>query len=314
MSIEQCDTDCFFRFDFILYNYVQVHLIALMIPNYKDYRMKFTYKVSALLFIFSLCISVPSYASGLDVFSNQSGTVAIAGGTAHIPVMKAAAKRIMMKNSDIRITIAGGGSGVGIQKVGEGLVNIGNAGRAVSEKEKAKYNLASFPFAIDGVATVLSAQNSVSALTTSQIQNIFSGKITNWKELGGKDAAIHIYTRDEASGTRSVYWKKLLKKGKIVDSANVVASNGAMKVAIAQDPDGIGFIGIGTLDSTVKAPALDGVSVSQETAKNGTYKIVRKLYMNTNGTPSGIVKSFIDYILSDDCTDIIVSSGYLPLH
>jgi len=87
-----------------------------------------------------------------------------------------------------------------------------------------------------------------------------------------------------------------------------------MKVAIAQDPDGIGFIGIGTLDSTVKAPALDGVSVSQETAKNGTYKIVRKLYMNTNGTPSGIVKSFIDYILSDDCTDIIVSSGYLPLH
>lgn len=285
-----------------------------MIPNYEDYQMKFTHRVFALLFIFTLCLSAPSFASGLDAFANQSGTIAIAGGTAHIPVMKAAAKRIMMKNPDIRITIAGGGSGVGIQKVGEGLVDIGNAGRATSEKEKAKYNLTSFPFAIDGVATVLSAHNPVNALTTKQIQDIFSGKITNWKALGGKDATIHIYTRDEASGTRSVYWKKLLKKGKIVDSANVVASNGAMKVAIAQDPDGIGFIGIGTLDSTVKAPTLDGVSVSQETATDGTYKIVRKLYMNTKGTPSGIVKSFIDYILSDECTDTIVSSGYLPLH
>ncbi|SIN79066.1 phosphate ABC transporter substrate-binding protein [Halodesulfovibrio marinisediminis] len=275
--------------------------------------MKFN-KIFALLSIFTLSLCTSAFASGLDAFVNQSGTITIAGGTAHIPVMKAAAKRIMIKNSDIRITIAGGGSGVGIQKVGEGLVDIGNAGRATSDKEKAKYTLTSYPFAVDGVATVLSAKNPVSALTTKQIQDVFAGKITNWKELGGKDASIHIYTRDEASGTRSVYWKKLLKKGKIVDSANVVASNGAMKVAIAQDPDGIGFIGIGTLDNTVKAPTLDGVSVSQETAKNGTYKIVRKLYMNTNGAPSGIVKSFIDYILSDECTDIIVSSGYLPLN
>ena len=275
--------------------------------------MKQTHKLYALLLLLSLCIATPAMASGLNGFKDHSGTIAIAGGTAHIPVMKAAAKRIMTANPNIRITIAGGGSGVGIQKVGEGLVNIGNAGRAASSDEVAKYNLVSYPFAIDGVATVLSSQNSVNALTSAQVRDIFSGKITNWKEVGGHDAAIHIYTRDEASGTRSVYWKKLLKKGKIVDSANVVASNGAMKTTIARDPDGIGFISIGTLDETVKAPALDGIEVSQETAKNGTYKIVRKLYMNTKGQPSGIVKSFIDYILSAECTDIIKAKGYLPL-
>ena len=142
--------------------------------------MKFTYKDFALLFIFSLCINTPSHASGLDVFANQSGTIAIAGGTAHIPVMKAAAKRIMMKNADIRITIAGGGSGVGIQKVGEGLVSIGNAGRAASEKEKAKYNLTSFSFAIDGVATA----GVVSIITALRIDNVIDAVVKTTQREG----------------------------------------------------------------------------------------------------------------------------------
>ncbi|GAB7021578.1 phosphate ABC transporter substrate-binding protein [Salidesulfovibrio brasiliensis] len=271
-------------------------------------------QIAAMLLAGVLCFCGAAMADGLDAFKGKSGTIEIAGGTAHIPVMKEAAKRIMTANPDIRITVAGGGSGVGIQKVGESLVDIGNSGRPVSEAENAKYGLVSFPFAVDGVATVVAADNPVEELTAEQIRKIFAGEITNWKDVGGKDAAIHLYTRDEASGTRAVYWKKLLKKGAIAPSANVVASNGAMKSAVSRDPDAIGYVSIGHLDKTVKAPKLDGIVVTQETAKDGSYPVVRKLYMNTKGEPSGIVKLFIGYVMGPDCVDAIIDSGYIPTH
>lgn len=252
-------------------------------------------------------------AAALDSFAGLEGTIDIAGGTAHIPVMTDAAKNIMAFNPKIRITVEGGGSGVGVQKVGEGLVSIGNTGRALSAEEVAKYGLKTYPFALDGVAVVINPGNPVSGLSAQQVQDIFSGKITNWKEVGGKDGPIHLFTRDEASGTREVFWEKLLKKGPIAGSANVVASNGAMKAAIAQDKDAIGYAGIGHVDQSVKGVVLDGVVPSQENAMNGSYPVVRKLYMNTKGEPSKLVKAFIDYILGPDGAAIVAKAGYLPL-
>lgn len=252
-------------------------------------------------------------AASLDSFAALEGTIDIAGGTAHIPVMTDAAKKIMVFNPKIRITVEGGGSGVGVQKVGEGLVSIGNTGRALSEAEIAKYGLKTYPFALDGVAVVINPANPVNALSALQVQDVFSGKITNWKEVGGKDAPIHLFTRDEASGTREVFWDKLLKKGPIAGNSNVVASNGAMKGAIAQDKDAIGYAGIGHVDQSVKGVVLDGVVPSQENAMNGSYPVVRKLYMNTKGEPPKLVKTFIDYIMSPDGAAIIVKAGYLPL-
>ncbi len=276
--------------------------------------MKKSFSILLCLTMLMIFTAQGAVAAGVDAFSGQKGEIAIAGGTAHIPVMEAAAKNIMTANPDIRITVAGGGSGVGIQKVGEGLVNIGNSGRKASDAEVAKYGLVLFPFAIDGVATVIAADNPVESLTKEQIKDIFAGKIKNWKEVGGPDLAINLYTRDEASGTRSTYWKKLLDKGEIAVSANVVPSNGAMKTAISRDPGGIGYVSIGHLDGTVKAPKLDGVDVNQDTAKAGGYPVVRKLYMNTKGEPKGIVKEFVDYIMGPDCVEIIKKAGFIPLH
>ncbi|WFS62515.1 phosphate ABC transporter substrate-binding protein [Pseudodesulfovibrio thermohalotolerans] len=265
------------------------------------------------LALFSLAFGIQAAnADGLDAFKSKEGTISIAGGTAHIPVMKDAAKAIMSANPAIRITIAGGGSGVGIQKVGEGLVNIGNSGRKASEAEVSKYGLVMFPFAVDGVATVIHADNPVQALTGDQVRAIFAGEITNWKEVGGNDGAINVYARDESSGTRAVYWKKLLNKGTVVASANVVPSNGAMKLAVSKDPNAIGYVSIGHLDGSVKAPDLDGVQVNQEAAKSGQYPVVRKLYMNTKGEPEGIVKSFVEYITGPDCVEFIKAAGYIP--
>ncbi len=255
----------------------------------------------------------PASAGDLDAFSGLKGTITIAGGTAHIPVMKTCAKNIMRSNPDIRITVAGGGSGIGAQKAGEGLVDIGNTGRALSDKEKAKYSLISHPFAVDGVSTVLHKDNPVTRLTSQQVRDIFSGTITNWKEVGGQDASIHLYVRDEASGTRAVYWKKLLKKGPVRADANIVPSNGAMKTAVSRDPLAIGYVSIGHLDTTVQAPLLDGIRASQENAKNGTYKVVRKLYMNTRPHPSPLLQAFIDYLYTPSGAAIIAKNGFIPL-
>lgn len=267
-----------------------------------------------LALISSVLFAGVAAAGELDAFAGKKGKIDIAGGTAHIPVMKDAAKHIMQANPEIRISVAAGGSGVGVQKVGEGLVDIGNTGRPLSADEVAKYGLKSFAFALDGVAVAVSPKNPVANLTAEQVQQIFAGKINNWKSVGGRDAAIHLYTRDEASGTREVFWEKLLKKGVIVETANVVASNGAMKSAVAEDGDAIGYVSIGHLDQTIKAPTLGGIAPTQENARSGKYPIVRQLYMNTKGAPQGLTAAFIAYVMGPEGTRMTAAAGYLPLH
>jgi phosphate transport system substrate-binding protein len=264
------------------------------------FRKRIDVVVILSVFLFFGFLQSAAFCAALDGFAGLEGTISIAGGTAHIPVMNDAAKNIMTFNPKIRITVEGGGSGIGVQKVGEGLVDIGNTGRALSEEEVAKYGLKSFAFALDGVATVVHPENPVAGLSPQQIMDVFAGSITNWKDVGGKEGTIHLFSRDEASGTREVFWEKLLKKGPVATSANIVASNGAMKVAVAQDKDAIGYVGIGHVDKSLKALSLDGVTSSQENAMNGTYPVVRKLYMNTKGEPSKLVKAFIDYIMSPE--------------
>lgn len=255
-------------------------------------------------------------AAPLDAFAPQSGlagSLDIAGGTAHIPVMKEAAKRIMTVNPALRISVAGGGSGVGVQQVGEGLVAIGNTGRPLTEAEIQKYGLVSFAFAIDGVALVANPANPVAGLTGKQVADIFAGVVTNWKDVGGKDAPITLYTREDGSGTREVFVEKALKKGPQAPTANVVNSNGAMKTAIAQDPNAIGYVGIGHLGETIKGLHFDGMVPTQENAASGAYTVTRKLYMNTRGQPQGLTKAFIDYVFSLEGQEITKASGYIPL-
>ena len=215
-------------------------------------------------------------------------------------------------DSNISVYVAPGGSGVGVQQVGEGLVQIGNTGRPLKDKEIEKFGLKTFPFAIDGVALVVNPANNVSDITAQQAADIYNGKITNWKELGGTDAPITLYTREDGSGTREVFVERALNKGSIVQSANVVNSNGAMKTAVAQDKQSIGYVGIGHVDKNVKALVFDKMVPSQENASNGTYKVTRLLFMNTKGAPEDITKAFIDYIYTPEGTEIIKKSGYIP--
>ncbi len=266
-----------------------------------------------LLSLLFLSVSTFANASDIESFVGQKGVLKIAGGTAHIPVMKKAAQEIMTRNVNIHITIAGGGSGVGIKQVGEGMINIGNAGRTATEKEIAAYGLHMIKWAIDGVGVVVNPKNRVTSLTSGQLQNIFSGKIANWKELGGEDRAINLYDRDLASGTRAVFWKKALQKGKVSKTANVVISNGAMKTSISGDPYGIGYVSVGHIDTTVAPVTLNGVVPNLENVKSGAYSIARGLYSLTKGEPAGLAGLFLDFLLSPSGQQIVAEKGFISV-
>ncbi len=267
-----------------------------------------------LLFLSGICMTT-LWAGELDMFKGEKNQVLrISGGTAHIPVMKAAAKKIMRFNPDIQIIIAGGGSGAGIKQVGEGLVNIGNSGRPATESEVSKYGLKMYKWAIDGVAAVVNPKNPVKSLSSQQLQEIFSGKIRSWKEVGGPDKPINIYTRDSASGTRSVFWKKALKKSEITARANVVVSNGAMKTGVSNDPYSIGYVSVGFIDAGVVPLVLDGVTPSMASVKSGQYKVARGLFSNTKGEAQGLAKKFIDYLMGPDGQAMAADKGFIPVN
>jgi len=252
--------------------------------------------------------------AGSDPFAGLSGTLRIAGGTAHIPTMKAVAAEITKAHPDVKIAIAGGGSGVGIKKVGEGLVDIGNAGRKASDVEIKKYGLVLHKWAIDGIAVVTNPDNNVTAMSRQQIADVFAGKITDWKALGGHPGAIHLYTRDAASGTRKVFWKKVLHKGAMAPNANVVASNGAMKRAISGDKGAIGFLSAGFVDASVTGVAIDGVAPTRENIQKGNYPYARGLYSITKGEAKGLAKAMIDTMLSTHVQhDIVPAKGFIPV-
>ncbi len=274
-------------------------------------RKAFIQIVSVFCLIYFL--ASPCFGDALEAFNEKKGTIKIAGGTAHIPVMKEAAKRIMTHNKEIVITVAGGGSGVGIKQVGEGLVDIGNSGRKPKAEEIKKYGLKMFKWAVDGVGVVVHPTNPVKALTKDQLKRIYAGEIDNWSKIGGGDHAITLYTRDESSGTRAVFWKNALDKGAISANALFVPSNGAMKTAVANNPHAIGYVSVGHIDETVAPAALDGVAPTLDAVKSGQYSVARGLYSNTKGEPTGLTKLFIDYLLTPEGQRIAADKGFIPV-
>ncbi|MCW7755015.1 phosphate ABC transporter substrate-binding protein [Desulfobotulus sp. H1] len=268
------------------------------------------------IFILS-CLSVsllvaPVHAGENPSFRGKSGTLQIAGGTAHIPVMRDLARVIMTEAPSVRIAIAGGGSGVGIQKVGEGLVDIGNSGRRPTDREIESYGLVLYRWALDGVALAVHPSNPVGSVDVATLSAIYKGEIRNWKELGGPDRTITLYTRDAASGTREVFWTKALQKGAIAETAHVVASNGAMKTAITQDPGAIGYVSVGHLEPGIKALAFEGVMPGVDTVLSGAYPVSRGLYSSTKGEATGLAADFLNYLYTPEGQAIIREKGFIP--
>jgi phosphate transport system substrate-binding protein len=245
-------------------------------------------------------------------------TITIKGSTTVLPIAQSCAEAFMNKHKDIDISVQGGGSGVGIASVIDGTCDIGDASRPAKDKEyaKAKENgieLYENVVAMDGIAVIVNPKNPVSGLTKDQIKGIYTGKISDWKDVGGKKGKIVVVSRDSSSGTFETFNSLALDKEKVRPDALLNASNKAVATTIAKTPLAIGYVGLGYLTSEVKGVTVNKVKPTKANVVNGSYILARKLFMYTNGAPKGAVKQYIDYILSSEGQKLVDKAGFVAI-
>lgn len=249
----------------------------------------------------------------------QRNQITCSGSTTVLPIAQAAAEAYMDKHPNINISVRGGGSGVGVAALQNGTVQIANSSRPIKSKEisacKAKgVDPRAYVVANDAIAIVVHKDNSIANLSLKQIKDIYTGKITNWKEVGGPSLPIVVVSRDVASGTFEVFNEKALGGAKVAATAQLLASNNAVVTAVASTPGGIGYAGLGYITDGVNVVKVDNVTPSETTAKNGTYKLARKLYMYTNGQAKGNVGSFIGWLQSPAGQEIVKQQGFITIN
>jgi len=241
-----------------------------------------------------------------------SGTVTTAGSTSVQPLSEELAAAFMEKNKGVRIEVAGGGSGAGVKAAQTKTADIGAASRELKAEET---GIKAIAIAIDGIAVVVNPKNTVADLTMAQIKDIFMGKVTNWKEVGGSDAQIVVVNREEGSGTRGAFDELVLKGEKFSEKAIIQNSTGAVREAVSQDINAIGYISLGGMNNTVKAVKVEGVEATVANVKAKTYKISRPFnyLINETQAPSAVAQAFIDWVLSDEGQKVVSENGYITV-
>ncbi|MCD4842149.1 MAG: phosphate ABC transporter substrate-binding protein [Methanosarcinales archaeon] len=241
----------------------------------------------------------------------------IAGSTTVLPVAEECARVFMEKHPGSRIFVSGGGSSHGVQAVADGTVDIGCASRDLKSSETdAHRDLVTHAVAKDGVAVIVHQSNPVTDLTIEQLQGIYTGTITNWKDVGGTDSEIMVVTREEGSGTRDCFEQAVMKpiKAEITDHGIIQDSNGKTRTTVAGSAQAIGFLSLGYVNDEVKAVRLDGIMPSEESIVDGSYAISRALWMITNGNPDSSEQAFLDFVLGYGGQKIVENVHFIPVN
>lgn len=234
----------------------------------------------------------------LVAFGCSAETITIAGSTSVAPLVEEIATEYDAKYQNKKIVVNATGSSAGVKAVLDGTAQIGMVSRELTSEEKAK-DITAITIANDGIAVVVHPSNQVKNLTLEQVAQIFTGKITNWQEVGGKDSKIIVVIRDAASGTRGAF-EELVHKGKrAVETALVSPTTGTVRTTIATTKTAIGYISLGALDKSVKAVTISGVEANEQNVLAGTYKISRPLALITKGKTKSSLQQFIDFCLGD---------------
>ena len=244
--------------------------------------------------------------------SNITGTVTMNGSTSMEKFANALDEAFMAKYPGIQATVQFTGSGAGIEAVANGTVDIGNSSRALKDEEKAK-GLVENVVAIDGIAVVVDKANAVEDITKDQLAQVYSGQITNWKDLGGSDQQIVVIGREASSGTRGAF-EELLKLEDKCKYAQEIDSTGAVMAKVAATPGAIGYVSLDVIDDTVHTLKIDGVEPTEENIKAGSYTLQRPFVMATKGEiseQSEAVQELFNYINSDEGQQIVSKGGVI---
>ena len=246
--------------------------------------------------------------------------IVIDGSTTVGPISKAFADFYKENHSGVNITISESGSGNGVKSLMNNACDIANMSRFMKPAEfKSFVDKGILPVAhvvaFDGLAVVVNPKNPVKALTVSQIADIYTGKISNWKQLGGEDAKIVVVSRDTNSGTYETFNELVLKKAAITKDAEYVGSNGQARTRVNTTKNAIAYVGLGFVDDTVKPLSVEGILPTAKSVSTGKYPIARPLYMFTNGYPKmgSDVYNFVTLHLSKEGREIVSDLGYIPV-
>lgn len=244
-----------------------------------------------------------------------SGKVTAVGSTALQPLAAKAGANFQSKNSKVNLTVQGGGSGTGLSQVQAGAVSIGNSDIFAEEKDGIKADkLTDHKVAVVGMAPVVNKDAGVKNLKMAQVKQIFTGKITNWKEVGGKDQKIVIINRAQGSGTRATFENAVLKGAKAVKSQEQ-DSNGAVQKIVATTPGAVSYLAFSYFTNKLQAVSIDNVTPTDNNVENNKWKIWSYEHMYTKGTPDKAVAAFLKYMDSKDVQDSLVKDmGYISIH
>lgn len=255
---------------------------------------------------------------------SQNVSCKVKGSDTVLPLTQKEAEVFMKKYPGSSIMVTGGGSGVGLAALQNGTTDIAQSSRKMKMDEKMKMQDAGKAFkevivAYDALAVIVNPANKVSQLTREQLESIYTGKVTNWKEVGGDDQKIVVYSRESSSGTFEFFKEHVLNKKNFAPSAMLMPATGAIVQSVSQTTGAIGYVGLAYIETTVKPLKVSYdsgktfVAPSIESAMDKTYPISRPLYYYYLNTVEASVKPFVDYILSVEGQKIVREIGYVPV-
>lgn len=266
-----------------------------------------------------LASTVLSLVVALPAFAASKTEIVINGSTTVLPVMQKVSEDFMAANPSVEISLSGGGSGNGIKALNDGLCQIAMSSRDMKDNEKALAKTKDITpvrtaVAVDALVPVVHPSNALNKLSADQLRDIYMGKITNWKELGGADSKIVVISRDTSSGTYETWEEMIMKKQKVAPSALLQASNGAVVQAVSKNKNAIGYVGFGYLDKSLKKLNVNDVEATAASALSRQWPIARELYIFTNGQPQGAIKQLVDYIVDPmKGQKAVLEVGFIPL-